>query len=161
VQLDCLEICGRVVGTFGPGSKDPRFESQSYSITLSPPHVHQCSLTGLSKAEWCVDSLWFLYLKDPLGSLKKSRGISLAPVGITGPQWCPTAVMGITLNECMQEKKTERNSVSNCCNWTVDYLLFSNSILRYLSFVSRSWQSLWRPWTPRWHWSHSWAQNSG
>jgi hypothetical protein len=44
VQLDCLEICVRVVRTFGPGSKDPRFGSQSYLITLSP-RVHQCSST--------------------------------------------------------------------------------------------------------------------
>jgi hypothetical protein len=34
---------------FGPGSKDPGFE-----VSL---HVHQCSLTGSPKAEWCVDCL--------------------------------------------------------------------------------------------------------
>jgi hypothetical protein len=57
-------VCGWVVRTFGPGSKDPRFESWSCLITL-PPHVHQCSSTGLSKAEWCVIFLWFMHLKDP------------------------------------------------------------------------------------------------
>jgi hypothetical protein len=30
----CEEICGRVVRMFGPGSKDPGFESQSYPIML-------------------------------------------------------------------------------------------------------------------------------
>jgi hypothetical protein len=41
-------------------------------FTVSP-HVHQCSLTGLSKAEWCVDCLRFMNLNDPLGSFEKSR----------------------------------------------------------------------------------------
>jgi hypothetical protein len=49
-----MEIHGRSVRMFGPGSKEPGFESQSYPITLSP-HGHQCSSTGLSKAEWFVD----------------------------------------------------------------------------------------------------------
>jgi hypothetical protein len=45
--------CGWLVETFGPGSKDPGFECQSYFITSSP-YVHQCSSTGLSNTEWCV-----------------------------------------------------------------------------------------------------------
>jgi hypothetical protein len=56
-----LEIRGQVFQTFGPGSNDPGFESWSDPITLSS-HVHQCSLTDLSKAEWCVDCLWALLL---------------------------------------------------------------------------------------------------
>jgi hypothetical protein len=44
-----------------------------------------CSSTGLSKAEWCVECLWFMHLKDPLESFEKSRGVS----GLYGgkPQW--------------------------------------------------------------------------
>jgi hypothetical protein len=78
-SLQSVEICCRVfMGTFGPGSEDPEFESWLYPITLSP-HIHQCSSTGLSKAEWCVDCLWFMHLKEPLGSFEKSRGISPVP----------------------------------------------------------------------------------
>jgi hypothetical protein len=50
----------------------------SWSIVLD---VHQCSSTGLSKPKWCVDCLWFVYLKDPLGSFEKSKGISPVPPG--------------------------------------------------------------------------------
>jgi hypothetical protein len=64
----------------GHSVQDPRFESRSYPITLHvSPEVHQFSSTGLSKAEWCVDSLWFMHLKDPLGSFEKRRGISSVP----------------------------------------------------------------------------------
>jgi hypothetical protein len=54
-----VEICGRVIRTFSPGSIDPWFESLSYLITLSPPHVHQCRSTGLSKAEWCAAPIYY------------------------------------------------------------------------------------------------------
>jgi hypothetical protein len=39
-----------------PWIKGSGFESWLYLITVSP-HVHQCSLTGLSKAEWFGDCL--------------------------------------------------------------------------------------------------------
>jgi hypothetical protein len=48
-NLETVEFPGRVVGMFGPGSKDPGFKFQSYMIALYI-HVHQCS-SGSSKAE--------------------------------------------------------------------------------------------------------------
>jgi hypothetical protein len=30
-------------------------------VTVLPDHVHQCSSTGSSKAEWCVECLWFMH----------------------------------------------------------------------------------------------------
>jgi hypothetical protein len=41
-------------------------------------HVHQCS-SGSSKAEWHVNCLWFMHLKDPLGSFEMCREISPVP----------------------------------------------------------------------------------
>jgi hypothetical protein len=61
------EICGQVGRTFGPGS---RVQVPVVPDTLS----HQCSSTGLSKAEWCVDCLRFMHIKDHLGSVVKWVG---------------------------------------------------------------------------------------
>jgi hypothetical protein len=99
-----------IVERLGRSSQDQRFEYWWNPITLYP-HVHKCSSTGLSKAEWCVDCLWFMHLRDPLGSFEKSSASPRSRAsnsGRTRNHWASMATRRrlatrITLNERMQK----------------------------------------------------------
>jgi hypothetical protein len=94
-------------GLHGWVAQDQGFESRSYLITLSPP-VHQCSSAGLSNAEWCgLDCLWFMCLKDPLGSFEKSRGISPVPGFQFGPK---SESLGLNSRDTHNAQRANANS---------------------------------------------------
>jgi hypothetical protein len=114
------EIWGRVVRTFGPWSKDPRGSSPGRTRSV----VHQCSSTGLSKTEWCLDCQWFMHLKDtlPLGSF----GISLVPGSYSGwsQHW---ASMLITLKWANTDMTEALLMADHCILSIEDWGRFRNS----------------------------------
>jgi hypothetical protein len=94
-----VEVRGRVVVAFGPGLKDPG-HTQSHYFHICSPVQHDWFIKG-----WMVCGLPVIHApKRPLGNLPGSGLLILAKVWITGPQWHPTTVIRITLNERMQKK---------------------------------------------------------